>query len=51
MMPYIRNRVLSGLRRLTNSKISNEIPGHGKKMIDVKRMKLLSTDTEPVIRY
>ena len=38
------------MRKITNSKKSNHIPGHGKKMVDAERMKLLSTDSEPVIR-
>ena len=34
------------MKRRTNSKKSNQILGHGKKTIDVERMKLLSTDSE-----
>ena len=51
MMPYIRNGILIGMGRMTNSKKSNQIPGHGKRMIDVERMELLLTDSEPVIHY
>ena len=40
MMPYMRNGTQSGMRRMTNSKKSNQIDGHGKKIIDVERMKL-----------
>ena len=48
-MPYMRNITQSGMKRMTNSKKPNQIPGHGKKIIDVVRMKLLSTDSEPAI--
>ena len=41
----------SGMRRIINSKKSNQIPGHGKKMVDVERMKQLSKDSEPFIHY
>ena len=37
----------SGMRRMTKSQKSNQIPGLGKKMIGVERTKLLSTDSEP----
>ena len=51
MMPYMRNVTQSGMRRMTNSRKSNQIPAHGKKIIDAERMKLLSTDSEPFIHY
>ena len=51
MMPYMRNGIQSGLRKMTNSRKSNQIPGHGKEIIDVERMKLLSTDSELAIHY
>ena len=31
MISYIRNGTHSGMRRMTSSKKSNQIPGHGKK--------------------
>ena len=51
MMAYIRNGTQSGNRRMTSSMKSNQIPGHGKKMVDVERMKPLPTDSEPAIHY
>ena len=39
------------MRRMTNSKKANKIRGYGAKMIDEEKMKLLSTDSEPVIHY
>ena len=51
MMSYIRNGTQSGMRRMISSKKSNQIPGNGKKILDVERMKPLSTDSEPVIHY
>ena len=51
MMPYIRNKIQSGFKRVTNSKKSSQIPGHGKKTIVEERIKLLSNNLEPVIHY
>ena len=51
MMLYVRNGRQRGMRRKKNSNKSNQIPGREKKMIDVERMKLLSTDSDPVIYY
>ena len=49
MMQYMKNGTQSGMRRMSNSKKSNQILGHKKKIKDVERMKLLSTDLELVI--
>ena len=51
MLPYMRNGTQSGMRRMTSSEKSNQIPGRGRKIIDVERMKLLSKDSEPVIHH
>ena len=51
LMPYIKSETESGKKRMTNSNTPNQIPGHGKMNIDVEMMKLLSTDSEPVIHY
>ena len=37
------------MRKVTNSKKSNQIPGHGKKVTNVERKKLLSTNSELAI--
>ena len=37
MIPYMRYGTQSGMSRMTNSKKSNQIPGHGKKMIEYKK--------------
>ena len=44
-MPYMRNGTQSGMKRMTNSRKSNQRPGHGKKIIAVEKKKLLSTDS------
>ena len=46
-MPYKRY----GMRRMEYSKNSNQIPGLGKKMINVERMKLISRDSKLAIQY
>ena len=51
MMPYMTNRTQSGMRKMTNSKKSNQILGHGNKIVDVERMKLLPTDSELTVHY
>ena len=47
----MRNETQNGIRRMTNSKKSSQIPGHGMKTIDGERMKLLSTDLDQAIHY
>ena len=39
------------MRRITNSKKPNQKTGHEKKMIDVERMKMLSTELGLIIHY
>ena len=46
MMPYMRNGTHNGMRRMKNSNKSNQIPGHGLKIIDVEKINLLSTDSK-----
>ena len=51
MMLYIRSGTQSGMRRMTNSKKSNQTPGHGKVITNVERIKVLSTESEPIMHY
>ena len=44
------NVTQSGMEKVTSWKKSNQVPGHGKKIIDVERMKLLSTGSELAIQ-
>ena len=47
----MRNGTHILMRIMTNSNKSNQIPGHGNKIVDVERMKLLLTDSELAIHY
>ena len=50
-MPDMKNETQSGMKRMINSKKSNQIPSHEMKIIDGDMMKMLSTDSEIVIHY
>ena len=51
MMPYMKNKTQSGMKKMTISKKSSQVPGHGTKILGVERMKLFSTDSELAIHY
>ena len=51
MMPYMKSRTHSGMRKITNSKKLNQIPDHAKKIIEVDRKKLLSAGSKLGIYY
>ena len=41
MTLYMKNELHSGMRKMTNLKNSNQVPGLGTKIIDVERMRLI----------
>ena len=49
MTLYKKNGTQSGMKKMTNRNKSNQMPNHGKKVIDIERMKRLSTGSEQAI--